>query len=118
MTLLELKKAIKNKELDDNLIVFISDVNYFLPKQYLEAICQLKCSKENRINSIYEPINSAMSLIFNFDSYINTLYVDIFEEQASDYSIFKNTIVFCHKVNKTIVDRLNNYIVEMDYPQD
>lgn len=117
MTLLELKKAIKNQELDDNLIIFVAD-DYFLPKQYLEAICQLKCSKENRISSIYEPINSTMSLIFNFESYINTLYVDTFEEQASNYSIFKNTIVFCHKIDKAIIEKTASYTVKIDSPQD
>ena len=118
MTLNELKEQILNGAVDNDFKIFVYDDNTFLVKQYIEEICQLQNRLKNKINSIYETESSALSLVMNFDNYLNIIETDTFEERSEDYSQFENIIVVCKKVDKKLETVLSNYIVEFPKLED
>ena len=127
MTLLDLKNDILEETLSDDLLVFVCAKTRdkialanikLLMEQYVEKICQIKHSSINKINSLVETTTSALSLVFSYESYLNVLKVEKFEEQLSDYSNFKNTIVICDEIDKSLIKALDDYTVVFDPPAD
>ena len=117
MQLIDLKKSIKEKDIPDDFLIFVCPETDFLAKQYIEEISIVKNMTINKINSLQETITSAMSLVFNYNSYLNVLTVDNFDEKFTDYEQFTNTIVLCKKVDKSIIARVDDYCVSFVLPE-
>lgn len=127
MTLFDLKKDIIEETLDDDLLVFVCEKTRdkvaqanvkILMDQYIDKICQIKHSSINKINSLTETVTSALSLVFSYESYINVLRVEKFEEQLDSYSGFKNTIIVCDEIDKSLTKKLEEYTVVFQAPTD
>jgi len=117
MQLIDLKRSIKDQDLTDDFLIFVCPETDFLAKQYIEEISRIKNITINKINSLQETLTSAISLVFNYESYLNLLAVDNFDEKFTDYSQFTNTIVLCKKVDKSITARVNDYCVNFNMPE-
>ena len=117
MQLIDLKKSIKEKDIPDDFLIFVCSDTDFLAKQYIEEISVVKNMTINKINSLQETVTSAISLVFNYNSYLNILTVDNFDEKFTDYDQFTNTIVLCKKVDKSIIARVDDYCVSFVLPE-
>lgn len=117
MTLMELKNYINTNSLPSDFMVFVCKDNYFLSRQYLQALVKLAPGGLNKIISIYEPIQSSLSLLTANDA-LNVLFIDTFDERAEDYSQFENTIVVCEQVDKTITKEIEKFIVKFPKLED
>ena len=117
MTLAELKESIRNKNINDDLIVFVCEENFYLATQYINAICETKQLELTVVQSIFSS-DSALSLVMNFDNNFKVVYVDTFEEITEDYSRFTNTAVVCNKVSNKLANVLAPYIVKVPSLQE
>ena len=113
MTLVELKDFINNKIVPTSFMIFIDKDNKFLTRQYVEALGKLTTGGINRIQSIYEPLHSSLSLLTNTEDTINLLVTDKFEERAENYFQFENTIVICEEVDKSLLTLVEDFIITM-----
>ena len=110
MTLVELKKFIINKAVPSEFMIFITKENHFLANQYISAIKEIAGNTINKIESIYEPSHSSLTLLTNPEA-INILTVETFEERAENYNQFENVIVVCEQVDKSILKDVEDYVV-------
>ena len=117
MKLLDLKQKIENKIVPDTFMVFLCSENDFLAEQYAEAVALNRGLTINRIESLNE-LDSANSLVLDFDSQLNILKVDTFEEARSDYSKYETTLIICNKIDKKIKPLLNEFIIEIPKLQE
>ena len=113
MTLAELKNLITMGNIPHEFLILICKDNQFLARQYIKAIGDLTVGGINKISSIYEPLQSSIALLTLPEDGINILTVDIFDERAEDYSQFKNTIVVCEQIDKTIIQTVENYAIKL-----
>lgn len=111
MTLVELKNCITNKILPTDFMIFIRKDNTFLTKQYINALSQLSTGGTNKILSIYEPLQSSLSLLA-LNEGLNILTIDTFNERAENYSQFEKTIIVCDQVDKSILKSVEEYIIK------
>jgi DNA polymerase III delta subunit len=111
MTLVELKNYITTGQVPTEFLIFIRKDNYFLAKQYIDEIIKLSPDGVNRIGSVYEPLQSSLSLLTSDTEVINILYTETFDEIAENYGQFINTIVVCDQVDKSIKDVVEKYTV-------
>lgn len=118
MKLLELKTKIKTNSLSDDFLIFVCKENFFIAKQYVEAISKNANKQINIINSIYDANITSLSKLLGNNSNINLLFTDTFEEKAIDYSVFKDVIVICEKIDKNLVPLLSDFIVEVNKLED
>ena len=119
MTLKDLKIAIMQKTLSDKFLILKNVENpakdsnaSFLSEQYLQEISKARNLEINKVNSIYESLQSTLTLLVP-DKKLNVVKVDIFEETSLDYSQFINTIVICNKVDSKIAPLLADFIIEI-----
>lgn len=112
MTLIDLKNFINNKIVPSDLMIFISKDCPFLASQYVKTLGELSVGGINKINSIYEPIQSSLMLLAAPAGVIHVLNVDIFDERSEDYSQFENTIVVCEQVDKNIAKNVEDYVIK------
>ena len=118
MTLVELKNYIDNNLLPSDFMIFIRKDNDFLVKQYVEALSSLAPNNiVNKISSIYDPMRSSLILLTTSEA-LNILTVETFDERSENYSQFKNTIVVCDQVDKSILKNVENYIIEFPKLKD
>ena len=91
MTLSELKKFIVNKTVPTDFMIFVAKDCPFLASQYLQAICNMSKSGSRRINSIYEPQQSSISLLAMPEGIINIINVETFDASYArrDYQYYK-----------------------------
>lgn len=114
MNIKDFKQELINKTLSNDLVIFICpNKNTFLAEMYTDEICEQNNFSKNYIMTLRETTESALSLVIDFSSDLNILKNDIFSEQADDYSAFKNCIVICNKVDKSILEKVKNYIIEI-----
>ena len=112
MTLIDLKNFITNKIVPSDFMIFVSKDCPFLANQYVKALGELSPGGINKINSIYEPLQSSLMLLAAPVGAVNVMTVDTFEERSEDYSQFENTIVVCEQVSKDIVKNVEKYIIK------
>jgi hypothetical protein len=119
MTLKDLKIAITQRTLSNNFLILknaenpIKDSNAaFLSEQYLVEISKARNLEIEPVNSIYEPLQSTLSLLLP-QKKLSVVRVDIFEETSLDYSQFVDTVVICNKVDSKIAPVLTDFIVEI-----
>ena len=112
MKLLDLKQKIKNKIVPDTFMVFLCSENDFLAEQYAEAVALNRGLTINRIESLDE-LDSANALVLDFESQLNILKVDTFEEVRPDYSKYETVLIICNKIDKKIKPLLNEFIIEI-----
>lgn len=118
MTLQQLKNQIENNILSDDLLILVCEENHFIAQQYVEAICKYKGCDIIKINSIYEPLTSSLSLVIDYENNLNVLVTETFEERAEDYTQFSNTIVICEKIDKKLEPFLKDFIVKIPKLED
>ncbi len=113
MTLVELKNFITSGIVPHEFLILVAKENKFLARQYVTAIGNLATSGLNKISSIYEPLQSSLTLLTVPEDSINVLFVDTFDERAEDYSQFENTIVVCEQIDKTIISATSDYTIKL-----
>lgn len=113
MNLIQLKESITNGIIPSDFLILVTKDNQFLATQYIQAIGKLANGGLNKVNSIYEPQQSTFSLLVAPTDAINVLYTDIFIERSEDYSQFKNTIVVCEQVDKSIAKSVEDYTIKL-----
>jgi hypothetical protein len=112
MTLIDLKNFITNKIVPSDFMIFVSKDCPFLANQYIKTLGDLAVGGLNKVNSIYEPLQSSLMLLAAPARAIHVMTVDTFYERAEDYSQFENTIVVCEQVDKNIAKNVENYIIK------
>lgn len=117
MTISELKKAIGNKAVPAEFMIFITKDCPFLATQYLQALEALS-GNSKKITSIYEPQQSSLALLTDSEDTLNILKVDTFDERAEDYSQFEHTIVVCEQIDKSIAKSVEQYVVKFPKLED
>jgi hypothetical protein len=137
MTLYELKQILADKIVPHNLIIFTpakskapenkfadkailkeeADTRlnnfYFLANAYVEALCDAKNCNKIEIESIFEPLISSMALVVDYENNICVHKTETFDTRADNYADFINTVVICEKVEKELVESLQEYIIEI-----
>lgn len=119
MTLKDLKIAIMQKTLSDRFLILknvedpAKDSNAsFLSEQYLQEISKARNLEIAKINSIYDPLQSTLSILVP-EKKLNVLKVDSFDETSLDYSQFVDTVVICNKIDSKIMPLLTDFVVEI-----
>ena len=112
MNLIELKKYISNKTVPSDFMIFVTKENPFLASQYIQAITELAPNGSRKVNSIYEPQQSSISLLAMPEGIINIINVETFDERAENYSQFENTIVICEQIDKSIASSVESYVIK------
>jgi hypothetical protein len=112
MTLIELKNYITNNIVPSGFMIFVSKDNRFLASQYVKALGDIAIGGISKISSIYEPQQSALTLLTATEGVLNVLFTDTFDERSEDYNQFENTIVVCEQIAKDIAKNVENYIIK------
>ena len=112
MTLIDLKNFITNKIVPSDFMIFVSKDCPFLANQYVKTLGDLATGGINKINSIYEPLQSSLMLLAAPAGAIHVLNVETFDERSEDYSQFENTIVVCEQVDKNIAKNVEDYVIK------
>ena len=70
MTLIELKKRITDNIPVEDFIIFVTPKagDTFLADAYIEELCRVKNCNTIPVESIYEPLTSALSLVIDFEN--------------------------------------------------
>lgn len=118
MTVQKLKELIKNQTVSDDFLILLCSQNHFLANQYVEAIANIKNARIIPIESIYEPKQSALSLVMDFENNLNVLVAETFDERAENYGQFTNTIVICDKIDKKLEAAVADYLVKIPPLED
>lgn len=113
MDIMTLKKEILDRTLSDDLAIFVCPENTFLAESYIDEICAFKNLTKRRISSLSETTESALSLVLDYSADMNIMRTDVFDELADDYSAFKNCVVLCEKVDKVILEKAKDYVIQM-----
>ena len=118
MTLMELKELISTNRVPSDFMIFVKKDNTFLASQYIKAIGDLSDGGLRKVNSIYEPQQSSISLLTVPEGTISIVNVDTFDERSEDYDQFENTIVVCEQVDKSIIKNVEKYIINFPKLED
>lgn len=112
MKLQDIKKAIIDKTIEDNFLVFLCSENYFIADQYTEAIATTKNYNLQYINSLTETESTA-ALIQEDAEILYVLKTEVFEEVRPDYSNYNNVIVICKKIDKKLDKVIKDFVVNV-----
>ena len=107
MKLQDVKKAILDKSIEDNFLVFLCAENYFIADQYVEAIATTKNYNLQYINSLTETESTA-ALIQENAEILYVLKTEVFEE------VFEREVVLTDEMTAEDVegwDSLQNIIL-------
>lgn len=113
MNIQTLKQEILDRTLNDDLIIFVCPENNFLAESYINEICEFKNLTKRYLATLAETTESALSLVLDYSADMNIIKTDTFVELADDYSEFKNCVVFCKKVDKVILEKVKDFVVEI-----
>lgn len=120
MKLQEFKNSLidTDNEFELGFKIFLCEDNYFLAKQYLEALSN-KLNKEIQfIKNIHQVYNDNMILITDTTDTLNVLITDTFDEVVEDYYALTDLVVICKKVDKAISSQVEEFIVKFQKPLD
>lgn len=113
MNIKELKTALLEDALSDDLMIFLCSGEHWLAEQYVEEISIRKNLKINKISSLAETEEtSAFAFVYDYSSKLNILRVDVFDEKCADYSKYANVIVICDKIDKKVEKLAADYIIK------
>ena len=112
MKLQDIKKAIIDKTIEDNFLVFLCSENYFIADQYVEAIATAKNYNLQYIDSLTETESTA-ALIQEDAEILYVLKTEVFEEARPDYSNYNNVIVICKKIDKKLDKVVKDFVVNV-----
>ena len=112
MTLVQLKDLITNNILPSDFMIFVRKDSHFLVNQYTKALSRIAQGGVNKISSIYEPLQSSLSLLTANPDALFILTTDTFNERAENYSQFENTIVICDQIDKSIAPAVENFTIK------
>lgn len=113
MTLAELKKAIIDRQVSDDLIVFVCpDGNDFIANEYTDALVKLRNGSRRLIQSL-DATKTATAFFLSSDKPVYVLRTDILSERHDDFSGYKNTIIICNKVDKAVFPAVKDYVISI-----
>lgn len=113
MTLVELKNYITAGTVPSEFTILVGKDNSFLARQYLDAIGHIAAGGLNRVNSVYEPLQSTFSLLAAAPDCVNVVLTETFDERAEDYTRFTNTFVICDHVDKSISKAVEKHVIKL-----
>lgn len=113
MTLIELKKAILENSLTDELLILLCEENYFIAEQYVKAISEKTGKTLVSIDSITQLSEATTAIINTFSDNLNILRVDCFSELLNSYSEITNCIIICSKIDKAVEKQVADYIIKI-----
>ncbi len=115
MTHQELKLAILNNILSDDLLVLQYQDDTFIANQYIEAIAANKELEIKYIDSLDEVTEDSTGLDNELCfGNLFVLKVDNFTELKTDYSIYENTVIVCKKIDKKVSRYLSGYVIKLE----
>ncbi len=101
MKLQDIKTAILEKTIGDDLIIFLCDNNFFIADQYVNEIANIKNYYIQYINNLSE-LDGTASLINEESEALYILKTETFDELRTDYSSLNNVIILCNKLDKKV----------------
>ncbi len=113
MTLKDLKKGIIDNTLGDELIVFVCQGEAFLAESYISAICEKKALGMRYAQTLSETTRSALALVIDYSTELNVVKTETFSETADDYSEYKNCVVVCKKIDKSIAKDVEPFVISI-----
>lgn len=116
-SLKDVKIAIENKTLNDDLIIFQCNENNFIANQYINEIVSIKKMKKNYIDCIEDAIHQLNDAFYVLDdNLLNIFYCDTFNcIDINNLVKLKNTVVVCKTIsNSNIIEQAEKYIVNIN----
>lgn len=115
MTLTQLKDAIINEVLSDDFLVLLCEEDHYLAMHYVKEILETKNLKLNIIDKLEDSNEGSLGLLLeeSNSNKLNVLITDVFKENKANYYNYKNTIVICNKIDKSIGTKMDPFIVKM-----
>ena len=114
MDLKKLKHSIRNNNLSDSMIVFLSD-NKYLIKQYIDEIARIKNLNINYIETIDGLLHPSLELFeISNDNLLNILYTDDFKCNDKLALSLRNLIIIAKKISdEETKDLFSENIIEI-----
>ena len=118
MTLKNLKSAIANGMVGDELLVFVCQGDAFIANEYVDAICERKALSKRYAQTLAETTRSALSLVMDYSSEMTVIKTETFTEASDDYYEYKNCAVICKKIDKAIAEDVKPFVINVPKIQD
>lgn len=113
MTLKELKKEILENTFGDDLLILVCQDDTFLAETYIDAICEKKSLAKRYTQTLAETVESALALVMDFSSDLSIVKTETFSERSDDYSEYKNCVVICKKLDKSVMKNVEPFVVQI-----
>ena len=115
MTHQELKLAILNNILSDDLLVLQYPDDTFMANHYIEGIAANKELEIKYVDSLDDVIEISNGLDNELSfGYLFVLKTENFAELKTDYSIYENTVIVCKKIDKKVSRYLFGYVIKLE----
>jgi len=108
MNIIDLKKGIKNKTLDDSFIIFKYEDVPFIATQYINAISEFK----NRPIVYVDSFDDIAIDIFSSDKSLYVMHINKIEKNIFSQSL-NNKIIVCKDIDKDLISNIKKYIVDI-----
>lgn len=108
MNIIELKKNIEDKTLNDSFLILKYSDFPFIARQYVEAISEFK----NKPIVYVESLDDITSNIFGEDDNLYVMNIDKIDKQFRSASL-NNKIVICKSIDADVLEGMRQYVVEI-----
>lgn len=108
MNIIELKKNIEDKTLNDSFLILKYSDFPFIARQYIEAISEFK----NKPIVYVESLNDITSNIFGEDDNLYVMNIDKIDKQFR-FASLDNKIVICKSIDADVLEGMRQYVVEI-----
>lgn len=108
MNIIELKKNIEDKTLNDSFLILKYSDFPFIARQYIEAISEFK----NKPIVYVESLDDITSNIFGEDDNLYVMNIDKIDKQFR-FASLDNKIVICKSIDADVLEGMRQYVVEI-----
>ena len=108
MNIIELKKNIEDKTLNDSFLILKYSDFPFIARQYIEAISEFK----NKPIVYVESLNDITSNLFGEDDNLYVMNIDKIDKQFR-FASLDNKIVICKSIDADVLEGMRQYVVEI-----
>ena len=108
MNIIELKKNIEDKTLNDSFLILKYSDFPFIARQYIEAISEFK----NKPIVYVESLNDITSNLFGEDDNLYVMNIDKIDKQFR-FTSLDNKIVICKSIDADVLEGMRQYVVEI-----
>lgn len=108
MNIIELKKQIENKTLDDSFFILKYDDSSFIAKQYIEEIASFK----NKEIVYVDSFESTTQSVFGTDNCLYVMFTDKITKVLNTKAL-NNKIVVCKSIDPLLVEDLKDFVVDI-----